>query len=1512
VNQPPPPDSNLEPLVPESGIQQKVENSLILGGVQAARGDNNFQIQGDNNKVTISPDKPPHTDWTKLLEQTRENLTAVPDKIGNTVFLPRLIEMEAIATAFERSKAVAILGTSGCGKTVIAKSWVEKELNSRQVIWWNGGKFDVPDFSCFQSCLGLSNALRDVLAVATPFAYLVIDGLDRIFSEAAFQNLSVLIHTLQLDVEASPWRLLIPCQLEEWDRVRRQLSRVNIITTGWEIIPIKEPSIDDLEPVWKAFPALGRLKYQLHLQSLLLKPKVLDLLATKLLTGEAVDTTQWVGESNLAEWFWETEVCKQPNARMRASFLKSLGEKQADNLEAKTPTDSFSTSDLIPVDSLISDRICQEREEHLFFYHDLYGDWSRQRVLLGKKNSLCEYLESRISSPLWHRAVRLYGLYLLEKNTDITLWRSTFNVLKNASALTQDLLLEAVIFAANPLPLLDRLWPDLIENRGLLLRRLLGRFLQVATQPNPIVREILGANSETLAATINRLPYWPYWLPMLRFLHRNLENVIVLAPKQVAEIADAWLRSGGDNAPLRIETAELALALAEQILQREQLHYGDELCEIIYRAALAGAPDLPERLGALALEASARLETNSPALQDSEGGGVSQWGTVYSSFGQYEVEMPPPWPDGPRWEVDSEFQKACLEPGVLYPLILSNPSLAREVLLALLIKEPIPPDPSESAWYLGDDLLETARVEVWEYKPPFYNRGPFLYFLENQPTEGLEVILRLVNFATERWAARFIEQGHPVPEVNATLQNCKYQWIGDAVVYSWYRPHYRCPKPIAIVLMALEKWLYDRIDKEESIDSTINLILQRSNSLAFAGLLSAVGCKKPTLFQGVLRPLLLFNEFHEWESFNQYNLEGLYIGDWSREPQWSIDLARDWYALPHRVNGIHNCADHLFLNEPSMRDFFEEIRTTWIVKLNQESQESKRYLEKLIVDYDIENYTEMNDSEQGNALVFTPPSSVLARNVKLSQEIVERSNLTFFPFKCLQILDKGQVLSSNHLEQFWNVLQQISNVTLPESSDEVISRNEDALCGGAAVLLKLHRDWLKQNPEKEEWCFQEIIKTIFNPPIPVYYDAANSINSLGWEAFCAQLIPMIWSENPSEPIIRACIARLALNNHYETVKILFNSAAYYRNSLGDNFKQLQHLIRRCSVLRWRRDQSRSQRESNIDIETKLQQEFDSFVQNTISPIIPSLGEISFAMVPGKSSKAHLYYRQIQGIDLTLIQSAYTWLPSLDQTTSETERNELITFWKEALSCTFQIMGDEDEEIAASHQPHEWNQWVTKQIAILVLQLRTTDEPEKFWQPILCLGKRGEFCIKFFLDAWFINGMRVEPASEKFIKRWKEMVEFVLSSPQWNRKSLYLEDAWYSLLGFRHFNFWTEAQKPVVRQMYPLYQRWAKEHLKNPYYAERFIIFLGKPAAEEILFDGLTLLEEVLILVNESFWKSDLQSCLVSLLDYCWRCHQSKLRHNPKAFDAFKELLKKLANFQNPMAIEIQQRLQYGQ
>ncbi len=65
--------------------------------MQAAIGDDIVQIQ-----INLQSNESPNhqADWIKLLEQTKENLTAIPDKIGNIVFLSRQAELEAIETVF--------------------------------------------------------------------------------------------------------------------------------------------------------------------------------------------------------------------------------------------------------------------------------------------------------------------------------------------------------------------------------------------------------------------------------------------------------------------------------------------------------------------------------------------------------------------------------------------------------------------------------------------------------------------------------------------------------------------------------------------------------------------------------------------------------------------------------------------------------------------------------------------------------------------------------------------------------------------------------------------------------------------------------------------------------------------------------------------------------------------------------------------------------------------------------------------------------------------------------------------------------------------------------------------------------------------------------------------------------------------------------------------------------------------------------------------------------------------
>jgi hypothetical protein len=90
---------------------------------------------------------------------------------------------------------------------------------------------------------------------------------------------------------------------------------------------------------------------------------------------------------------------------------------------------------------------------------------------------------------------------------------------------------------------LEAILSDLLANEGALLRRMLRRFLMFATMPDLDKLALAKALKVDLsvARAQHRLPYWPYWLDMLRFLHAHREKMIAVAPGEVARVIEMWL-----------------------------------------------------------------------------------------------------------------------------------------------------------------------------------------------------------------------------------------------------------------------------------------------------------------------------------------------------------------------------------------------------------------------------------------------------------------------------------------------------------------------------------------------------------------------------------------------------------------------------------------------------------------------------------------------------------------------------------------------------------------------------------------------------------------------------------------------------------------------------------------------------------------------------------------------------------------------------------------------------------
>jgi hypothetical protein len=518
----------------------------------------------------------------------------------------------------------------------------------------------------------------------------------------------------------------------------------------------------------------------------------------------------------------------------------------------------------------------------------------------------------------------------------------------------------------------------------------------------------------------------------------------------------------------------------------------------VYEAALAAAPDLPDQVAQLCLELVQRRDLD-PAIvarleqaherqrvqrrQYLEANPERQRATPSLSAWP-RGELRPPWPDGPRDGVQNAFQEACLDTGAFPALVRARPGAALEVLLAVCIEPPKDED-------FGRSSMPETGLDHWHGgDPPLYCRGPFLEFLKEAPDQGLSFALRLVNFASRRFC-----EGHGL---TVRIGNDTRLWYGNSNVFRW---HHDWPvsfgSMIHCVLMAVERWLYEKIDCGDDTDPWINRILRESESLAFAGLLYDVGKYRPSLFTGVLRPLLNNWLFLDWDRQNstlRRSGGSDVMGLWAYQPRAMIELGRAWYRMRHRQDMLVYIGGGIvetLVADEAERSFLAQLRSGWVAELSgQEMPETLRLLSERL---NPDNYTFEVRDRRRVAVSFDWSDEVKQKNQEDLQRIATDQTITNFPFQMRQLLDSDERLSQDELPGFWGFIQGLEDLSSRLANDgDQLHHIEDLLCGAIAALVVKHHDWLAADPERMAWRRGKLEAVVRHPPAPLRFDSATA------------------------------------------------------------------------------------------------------------------------------------------------------------------------------------------------------------------------------------------------------------------------------------------------------------------------------------------------------------------------------------------------------------------------------------
>jgi hypothetical protein len=1505
----------------------------------------------------VLADYPDHAaDWDKLDRQSTATVIQVPNVIARRIRLQRDASLAAVREATAANRAVVLVGASGVGKSAIARAFYEARVtNGERTLWFDARSFERPDFTSFEADLRLGTPLAELLSTTPgPNPVLILDGLDRLYSEPAFRIVAMLLRIVSEGTPATQWHLVIPCQGQEWSRVLESIQRAGFSGNAWKQVEIPRLSAQELSPVGTSMPGLARLFLLPHVANLLSNLKMLDLVARRVDAGEVVDSSAWVGESSIAEWFWTAEVDRGADRIARGSFARRLGQLQADLLLASVPVESFGIAELAPLETLAADRIClQVPGDRLTFAHDLYGDWARLRILLNHRTDLPDFLRSRRESPLWHRAVRLLAIHLLEQPSGVQEWRNMLvSFGPTEFGIIHDLLLEAPVFAANPRPLLEAILPDLLANHGGLLRRLLTRFLAFATVPNIAMvstAHALGLDENTARATY-RSPYWPYWLDVLRLLHTHQAEVIAVAPCEVARVVEMWMQFAPPGSILREEVAELGIRLGRYALETRK-DYGNREWQNerrrFYTCALIAAPERADEATKIALTACERTTTTeAPPSLTSPNNSPSARRRRVRSFSR-PLRRTALWPDGPHSRIDDEFQAVVLDSGAILELFRVRPDTAIEIVLASLIKPP-----REEDW--DDDWFHRAElgsVDWHHWHPALYTHGPFLAFLRINFEKGLELIVRLVEFAISRWY-EYAEEGalewrtqalakgeseaqveeavrvHHPQGVVMKVGNDAHTFAGDAQVYGWSAGLGNPPSAVEASLMALEQYFYLQLDEGKDIMTEIATVLARAKSVALLKVLCEVGKRHQVLFEGPLQPLLSAPELYEWNiSEIIQNRSHMLIGAFTHG-HWFVELAKKFHHMEHRKRDLRNIAVLLMLNRPAMREYFATVRADWeATRSSNAGDQSSPMMDQLIITLDPANYAVQEDPEHGTVLVNVKALQLQEKQTEELRATNEHMLIMSFPIQCRTILDENKLLSNEVLETMWEQWERICELAgqrvVPSIEGEHVGgESASAVSGGIAVFLR-YPEWCESEPSRKERLLSALRALLNDPPQPSTTDSPESGLTWNWDCFVAEAVALLWGQEPRNVEWRQAVTRMVFLPRYATVKVLFTCCAEHRVSLGKDFSRLRRLALEWAYVRGRMDllhrvpresveseDAGTQRIHKVLAEWK-EERIAAFVSGSMDVMPVNWADCDDPQRFAELDAALPEWRRSMTMDFHLVRSAHEWLPLLDKAVDDRERGECIQFWCSTLS---NVLARPIAEAGQSdHQyPSEDERWVLNAVAAVVLQLRTEETSVIPWQTLLDLGREAHFWPHLFAQALHRYALTLEQTPVSYTEIVRQMVQGAFTRVDEKSRWPAFEGVWDSLIGvdWSATTLWEPRHAALVVSLKDVFDVWMD---KVPIHGRRlasFATWLARPAASSMRLRSLVwFLNRLRVEPKKEIRDlNEAADAVATLLSIIWTEDQQRLRSEPQAFETFRGLLGWLGDRQNSRGLELLGRI----
>lgn len=1437
--------------------------------------------------------------WRVLADDSQRSLEAILDTI-DAERLPRTDVLEACREATLLARAVALIGSSGSGKSAIAKRLAQEPQARRPAFFLRADELATLE-SRLATGFGhsIASLLRDQPAES---ALMVLDGVDRLGGHSDYQHVAALVGALALSSPASPWRLLVTCETKSWARVLDGLRDrgVDLRATPVTCAPLTEK---ERRMVGAATPSLQPLLSRDDLEPLTSNLKMLDILARGAAEVGLAGSAAWVSESSLIEWFWERVVQGHGRSVLHARVLERLATQHADLGVSAVAITDLSDAEALLVPELERLALVAQWDGAARLTHDVIGDYARQRFLLARLAAHApDDVQRRLTSPVWHAAISLVALHFLEAR-ESTEERSAIEGLRalakliggdGSPGLSQDLTLDAVCRSIRVHSLLERYRSELLADGGELLRRFLRRFLVTGTAPHPGLERIRMDLSPSQRAAVEarfRSPDGYSWVPVIRWIVQHGDDVLASAPVECLRVAELWfgaaktagidrlsVPAGADLGRLVITFAERTADLGRSYRRASDTSLDAAMSSRLYALALECAPDDTDRLRTVVR----RLAGRDPPSAEVEPSGIRVFGRT-SRVLQDPRETVGPWPHGPKSSPDRSFRDVALSQEGARALVRTDVSLAAECFLSLLIK----PGREEYDFQAIEDLEGECELErVDAATPPFRDFAPARALFEADASVGIEFCTTLINFATERWAegrrragtgwydsaapeAAVFRRRNDVPVIRLHVGGVEKLFRGDAAVFRW-RSGIWGPHVASAVLMTLEGWLYDAADTGSLDHAWLERLLSTGTSSAMLGLLLDVALRHPPLLSGPLEPLVGADALYYLSRLREVEERPDTALMWWRGPQRSIprQQAVDWHTMPHRRTAFEAVVMRALVGRGLSWPVLEEARQRWIARrAASRAEQVSPILGQLIAEFDPSNFRVRADGVE-----FVPPGDLLTTTDEEQHARDDVMSALVFGIRCRQLLDQDIELSATDIEALFSSAERL--ISVDKTDVPIAVPAEQLRCAAAAVAVLKGRSAIAARPDLLVRSREILLAACFHPPAPEPLDTRANLSDEAWDHFCALGVSSLMDEYPHDSALERAMGSLLLAPHDETVALVMRRAANVRRENPRLIRRLLHvavLVARLLYVEARaRDGEGSARATRR--RRQLKQRFD---QGRIGPLpaawldLASVGGPAFEPFPWSIweelttlfSARNRSAVPTTGFDGRYLLAAFQWLPDASAERAARDRDFLLGL-VEDLHTLIRRRTDGEvqrlQEQCVGGISSEFLGMTADAAAAFVMSEERPDVRRRVWIAWLRVPvpaapgleeayKRAEM----FLESFYRIALDRGEPPQGFTTALTEIFEFALSTDgpiRHHEPRFFSRELAKALLGTRsrfgssHAR-WTAARAGVAKVLSGCWERWAAVALEWHGCGEQLLDLLGTAAAEDIRRQALLWLSE---------------------------------------------------------------------